>query len=160
MGKKKNASWSDVEKDLKKYTRNVLYNAAKQVQKELSEEATWAIANFYQDYSPKTYKRHYYNFMDNSFEEYYSNAHGNIYRGGIQFTIDEMDELYNYPVKNVFETVYDGWHGLPGEWSPTEQMSPTPMERILQKQQEIIDNQNKYIEDAKAVAIKDSYITF
>ena len=160
MAKKKNISWSDVEKDLKKYTHNVLYNAAKKVQEELTDEAMWAIADFYQDYTPKFYKRHYYNFMDNSYEKYYSNAHGNIYRGGVRLTPDNMDELYNYPAKNVFETVYDGWHGLPNEWSPTEQMTPSPMEKLLERQQKIIENPHKYIEDAKKIANKDSYITF
>ena len=147
---------------LEKYTKEVSRITAGTIRDELTETAFYAIVQFYEDYSPKHYKRHYYNFLEKSFRKYYSNAHGNVYRGGVEFTPQLMDDIYQSSkgyssaevTEQVFDTVYAGFHGVsstqiyPQGFAPRfipHVMSPSPMEIILDRRDEIVDNLQDYI---------------
>ena len=151
---KKTVSWNDVEKELRQYCKKVLSNVAGQVRDELTLEAQYAIEDFYNDYNPLYYHRHYWNFYNNSFKKYYSNAHGIIFRGGVELTPQEMSDIYQDSTNEVFDSVYAGFHGVssmfvsPKSFSVTPRMSPSPMERILDKRDYIIKNVDKYVQDA------------
>lgn len=139
---------------LNKYTKEVSRKTAGLIRDELADTATSAIAEFYEHYTPKHYHRHYYNFKKNSFQKYYSNPHGTVYRGGIELTPDLMDDIYSSPTYQVFDTVYAGFHGIASthiyprntehQFVPPR-MIPSPMEIILKKQKKIQANMQHYI---------------
>lgn len=158
---------SDLKEYLEKYSKEVGRITAASIRDELTETAFNAIVQFYEDYSPKSYQRHYYNFLEKSFRKYYSNAHGNIYRGGVEFTPQLMDDIYQSSngysstqvTEQVFDTVYAGFHGVastqiyPQGYEPRvipHVMSPSPMEIIEKRRDEIVDNLQDYILKAQA----------
>ena len=164
MSKKQKAkSWADVEKEARAYVGKVLSSAAGKIRDDLTEEAFYSITSFYTSYSPKYYHRHYYNFLENSFEKYYSNPHNKIYRGGVKLTPEKLDDLYQDSTREVFDTVYAGLHGpasaitfgyswnneKPKKFEPVPRMVPSPMERILAKRDYIVKNIDDYIEYGK-----------
>lgn len=145
-----------IKDDMEKYKNTLGRSLAGQFRDELTLAATNAMGAFYGDYSPKKYKRHYYNFMENSFRPYYSNPHNTIFRGGVELTPSAMDSIYDEPVELVFNDVFElGYHG-PQEFAPA-QMSPSPLRIVLDKQEYIHKNPMKYIEKAKKVADGGSY---
>ena len=105
---------------LERYAKEVGHLTAADIRDELTDTAFYAIVRFYEDYSPTSYKRHYYNFLEKSFRKYYSNAHGTIYRGGVELTPQLMDNIYQSSsgysdsqiTEQVFDTVYAGFHGV------------------------------------------------
>ncbi len=151
---------------LEQYTKEVGRVAAGTIRDELTEETFSAIVKFYTSYTPRSYKRHYYNFLEHSFKKYYSNAHGNIYRGGVELTPELMDDIYQNSLdysgpqitEQVFDTVYAGFHGVAStqiypnntnsRFIPPP-MIPSPMELILTKREYIIGHIEKYIEKAQ-----------
>lgn len=162
---KKKVDISELREYLEKYSREVGRITAASIRDELAETAFHSIVRFYEDYSPKSYRRHYYNFLENSFRKYYSNAHGNIFRGGIEFTPQLMDDIYQSSkgytsaqvTEQVFDTVYAGFHGVastqiyssnaPRYIPPV--MRPSPMDLITTKKEEIENNLNEYIQQAQ-----------
>lgn len=158
---------SGLEAYIKEYASNVARNVAGQIRDDLFKEAKLAIEAFYNSYSPKYYRRHYYNFYNKSFKKYYSNAHGTIYRGGVELTPENLDSIYRAPAEFVFETVYAGYHG-PADfgvgWGRThddlknfspvgngegiESSTAVPMEMIEKKRDYIIDHIQEYIDAA------------
>lgn len=144
-----------LEQDLRKYANAVARNAASAVADELMTEADNVIQEFYADYTPQYYQRHFYNFENNSYLRYYSNPHNTIFRGGVELTPDALDNIYNYPGSGVFASVYAGYHGLPLGSTPV--MFPSPMNRLYMKQEEIIKNIDQYIDAAKSMASRESY---
>lgn len=160
---KKVKTWAEVEKDTRKYVGKILSATAGKIRDDLTEEAFNSIAYFYTSYSPKYYHRHYYNFMERSFEKYYSNPHNVIYRGGVRLTPEKLEELYTDPAPQVFDVVFAGFHGVQSAIdfgydarpeATVPNMSPSPMERILAKRDYIADHIDKYIEYGKAQARK------
>lgn len=148
----KTKSWADVEKEARRYVGKVLSSAAGKIRDDLTQEAFDSIAYFYTSWSPKYYHRHYYNFMEQSFEKYYSNPHGTIYRGGVKLTPESMDDIYQDPTQEVFDAVYHGFHGVssmfvdPRTFSVTPVMEPSPLERILARRDYIAEHIDEYID--------------
>lgn len=118
--------------DLKKYLKEVCVGCATYCRDELTSVAEQAINNFYADYSPIKYKRHYTNFQKNSFIKYYNNPHNQIIRGGVELTPNSVENVYYGATgAQVFDFVYAGYHGVSsaiyGNPSP---MNPSPREEI------------------------------
>lgn len=135
-----------LKKSMEKAFGRVFAKAAGMIRDELTMEAKKAIEAFYNDYSPMYYSRHY-NFYG-SYAKYYSNSHGNIFKGGVRLLPSAIPNDYGKYVTGaeVFDLVYSGFHGPPiGHNIGTPRMSPTPNEIILRKQEEIIANIGKYI---------------
>lgn len=164
----KEKSWAEIENEVRQYVNKVLSSTAGKIRDDLTEEAFNSIAYFYTSYPPKYYHRHYYNFMEHSFEKYYSNPHNKIFRGGVKLTPEKLDDLYQDPSYEVFDTVYSGFHGpasaithgyssigeKPKDFSPVPKMEPSPMERILARRDYIVEHIDSYIEYGKNKARK------
>ena len=163
MSKKTKISWAGVEADLKKYCQDVLASAASKISYELTKETQSAIEAFYNDYNPIYYRRHYYNFYNKSFRRYYINSHGKSFRGGVEFTPELMDDLYQDNTQEVFDTVYAGFHGPAGMFEASNsftiirRMTPSPMERIRAKREEIKSNIQTYIDYGRKQASHNHY---
>lgn len=136
----------DIAKDLKTYSSNVAKFAAIEVRDQLAQTAHDAIESFYNDYKPTEYYRNYYNFRKKSYKKYYHDAHGTTFTGGIEFTPEEMDELYinhsadgfwGAPAELVFEKVMAGWHGLSAPYNVTSKMTPSPMDKIKKRYEQL-----------------------
>lgn len=156
MGINKKQLMKLIKDDMEKYKNTLGRSLAGQFRDELTLTATNAMGAFYGDYPAKKYKRHYYNFMENSFRSYYSNPHNTIFRGGVELTPSAMDSIYDEPVEIVFNDVFElGYHG-PQDFAPA-QMSPSPLRIVLDKQNEIYKNPMKYIDKAKKVADGGNY---
>ena len=157
---------SDLREYLENYSKEVCRVTAANIRDELTETAFNAIVQFYESYSPKSYQRHYYNFLEKSFRKYYSNAHGNIFRGGVEFTPQLMDDIYQSSkgyssaqvTEQVFDTVYAGFHGVAStqiyagdapRYIPSV-MNPSPMELVISKRDDIENNLDKYIQKAQS----------
>ena len=154
----KGIDFSSLEKELLKIGNETLKTAAGKIRDELYEEGKLAIEMFYNSYNPIYYRRHYYNFYNKSFKKYYSNAHGIVYRGGIELTPENMDSIYQDPVTEVFDTVYAGMHGpagaittgyasigtTPRTFSPVPRTA-SPMQMLLDKRDYIIDHIDDYL---------------
>lgn len=139
---------------LEQYTKNILRITAASIRDELAETASSSLVAFYEHYTPRYYKRHYYNFLEYSYKKYYSNPHGTVYRGGIELTPDVMKNIYTIDTEQVFDTVFAGFHGVASTHMYPEgtahqfvppRMSPSPMEIILNKQKNIKNNIQQYI---------------
>lgn len=142
------AKKNEIYKELEQYGINICRTAAKIVAKELVETAKTAIELFYADYSPIKYKRQYYNFRNNSFKKYYKKIGNNIFTGGIELTPESMDNIYNYPAPAVHRMVFNkGMHG-PNYNYFVPNMSPTPLEILIQKRDYIYDHGEDYIKKA------------
>lgn len=152
-----------LKKDLKKYIGNFMSGTAGKIRDDLTAEASQSIIDFYNDYTPIYYHRHYYNFTKNSYKKYYVNAHGTIYHGGVKLTPDKMADIYQDPVSEVFDAVYSGFHGVssmfvsPYTFEVTPVMKPSPIERLYMKRDDIVDNIDRYIEYGQKKAKKQSY---
>lgn len=161
----KSATWADVERDLKKYCNKTLASAAGKIRDDLTAEAFNAVVFFYTSWSPKYYRRHYYNFLEKSFTKYYSNPHNTIFRGGVKLTPEEMDDIYQDPTQEVFDSVYAGFHGVssmfvnPYTFTVTPVTEPSPMEMIIAKRDYIEQHISEYIDYGKSKANELTYST-
>lgn len=158
----------DIIQNIKNYSSNVAKFAAIEVRDELAKTASEAIESFYNDYEPEEYYRNYYNFRKKSYRKYYHDSHGTTFSGGIEFTPEEMDELYIHdtrgsfakhatygaPAELVFEKVMEGWHGLSTPYNVTEQMKPSPMEIIMKRYKNLYYNNSRLIGRAEEKAMK------
>lgn len=160
MAKSDGMSWAEIETHLEKYAKRVLSAAAGKIRDDLYKEAETAIADFYASYNPIYYRRHYYNFEKNSFRKYYSNKHGSIIYGGVELTPQLLDDIYQEKnTQEVFDTVFEGFHGpasmfyTPKTFSVIPpRMIPSPRQRLLNMRKRIMDSPEKYIEFGKKVA--------
>lgn len=155
----------DLIRDLKDYSATVCVSLATQVREEMYETAKFAIEEFYKDYTPLYYKRHYYNFRENSFIKYYKNPHNSIVHGGIELTPYELDDIYRTKSEYVFNLVYSGFHGnvnMLGSDKITNVppiMNPSPLDILLDRRDELVKNINDYKGLAMDRANKKSYGT-
>ena len=119
-----------------------------------------AIDIFYNDYEPKYYKRTY-NLENNTIHPYYSNAHGNIFRGGVTLSYDNWNNHYNGPDEYVFNlTLGEGLHGIPWQQSEGKEIprtSPTPIDIIEELRDNIIFDIDYYKDKAMRFAKQQSY---
>lgn len=147
---------SDLKTDLKTFSTAVSKQLAKYVRDEMLIESYKAIMQFYADYKPKIYQRHYYNFLENSYRGYYKNPHNQIIRGGVELTPYLMDDIYTGTTEYkdsggditdyVFNLVYSGYHGnmaMMGK-GETYRMNPSPLEIIQNKRDQIVKEIHKY----------------
>lgn len=178
-----------VKRDLQKYANNYMRHLATILGEEMTKEAGNIVEEFYKDYKPKSYHRHYYNLQDRSYQRYYSNKHGGrTYVCGVRLTPELMDDIYNADTEQVLNSVWNGFHGLPyddgdtdsglsniihrngktGQFSkngkeeryfyPTvKRMSPTPLELLEAKRDELVKDIGKYSHQAHELAMKDKY---
>ncbi len=152
----------DLENEIMNYAKAVARKTAGMIRDELTEIAKDAIDAFYSDYDPKFYRRHFYNFKEKSFRKYYSNPHNKVYTGGVELTPNLLDEIYSDDADEVFDSVYAGFHGpvgysvndIKGQRHP-RRMYPSPMDLILDKREEIIDNIDKYVNKAQKLVSKE-----
>lgn len=147
---------ADLKTDIKKFSVEVSKQMAKYIREEMLISAYQSIMAFYSDYKPLSYKRHYYNFLENSFRGYYKNPHNQIIRGGIELTPYMMDDIYkgsdDYKKKGgnitdyVFNLVYSGYHGNISMMNrgDTPRMDPSPLKIILDKRDELIKHIYKF----------------
>ncbi len=183
-----------VKQDIRKYANNYMRHLATILGEEMVDATRDIIQEFYKDYDPVRYRRHYYNLENQSFRRYYSNRHGGrTHVCGVQFTPELMDDLYVADTDQVLSSVLDGFHGLPYEngvdkktqkpwekpvgygyynfggydYGHTEKvgqqrlaikrMSPTPLELLEAKRDELVENIDKYSDQAMELALKDGY---
>lgn len=146
---------SGLKKDLEKYTVSICKELANKTYEELEDAHQIGMSEFYADYSPIRYKRHYYNFMGKVYKKYYKNPHNKIIYGGIQFSPDFLDRIYrgkfrddegNKVVVDTTDLVYDlvflqGRHGGINYGIPT---SVPPIQFVEQRQKSIIRNINTF----------------
>jgi hypothetical protein len=127
---------NDLINDLKKYLKEVCVGCATFCRDDLTEHTTDAINNFYADYDPLKYSRHFFNFYKNSFEKYYKNPHGQIVYGGVLLTPYNMQDIYkDEPASHVFDFVYNGFHGVSSAiHNNPSPMNPAPREEIELRQ--------------------------
>lgn len=147
-----------LESDLKKYLEQYCVGMATFVRDDLTQEARVSILDFYADYTPKIYNRHEENFQKHSFEKYYKNPHGQIVRGGVKLSTEDMAPVYQDPLYEVFDIVYAGFHGPSSaiKGNPPR-MVPSPMERILDRQSYLIGNIGSFKSYGEDRANKGSY---
>lgn len=102
----------DLKKDLKKYGELFSVGIATQIRDELTARTAYAIEQFYRNYRPIYYNRHYDNFRKKSFRKFYKNPHGQLIRGGVELTPDRMDNIYQHGIDDTFTDVFVlGYHG-------------------------------------------------
>lgn len=164
MAKNKVHIDNDLIQDLKTYSSSICTALAAQVRDEMYKEAQFAIEEFYNDYDPLYYKRHYYNFRKNSFIKYYKNPHNSIVRGGIELTPYNMDDIYRAEKEYVFNLVYLGYHGhvqsFPHEiFNIPPRTKPSPYDILLRKRRNLIRNISDYENKAIDKANKKTYKT-
>lgn len=166
-----------IERDLNKYCNSVAKNMAKNISEDLTREAQKSIEDFYSDYTPIYYNR-YYNFKY-SYKKYYKN-HGDHFSGGVELLMDKIPDVYSDPVDEVFYRVYAGFHGyasifdnniyevingsgkLTGVYKKHNgfippRTIPSPMDRLIQKRNDILKNPKKYQDNAIQSAKKEKY---
>jgi hypothetical protein len=157
-------TWKKIEKQIEKYARRTCSAAAGKVRDELYKTAQTVISDFYNHYDPKYYRRHYWNFEENSFTKYYDDHGGkSVIYGGIKLTPQSLKNIYEEKnTQEVFDSVFAGFHGVasmfytPKKFSTIPpRMIPSPRQLLLDKQREIIENQDEYIAYGKSVASRE-----
>ena len=155
--------------DLKTYTTQVCVGMASFIRDEMNECAQQAIEYFYDGYRPKNgeplyYHRHYDNFRKRSFKKYYNNPHNSIIRGGVELTPNELEDVYRADTDYVFNLVYAGYHGsvwtFPHEIKNVPPVTnPSPLDILLDRRLELVNNIDKYSKYGINRARKQSYST-
>lgn len=141
--------------DMNKLKNNISKYTIQEITNDLYEECQSAINDFYSQYEPKHYYRHY-NFRK-SFKKYKSH---NSYIGGIELLEDSLPNVYkgrNSSPESVFWRVYLGFHGIATMQGYAPFMKPSPIERLYQKRDEIIQKKDMYFNNALNKALSDSY---
>ena len=115
--------------ELKDKARQKAKELAIEAREKLSEEYLYVISNFYSEYEPKYYLRHFNDKYDEhsllrsglgrTFEKYYKNSHDTVFSGGISISTDDMYDDYTTSPINVLNYFLNGYHGHPsqGIWS-------------------------------------------
>lgn len=143
--------------DLKKFGNNVAKNSANAVMYDLDKIAQSAINEFYSQITPRKYERTegvMYGFYKPAARNY-----GNIYRGGIRFTPNDVGEHYKWnsseidSPQEVFDrTVIGGYHG------PTHPLlKPSPYEKIMHAYDYMISDVENYVSLGVVAAMAESY---
>ena len=152
--------------DLKKFSGEVSKALAINSRELLFDTSKRAVEYFYNTYDPVSYKRHYYNFRENSFKKYYKNPHGSIYRGGVVLSHESMDDIYQDSTEEVFDMFWHGIHGVASGFVSPKSFSvippvtqPSPLEMVEMQRKDIVDNINDYKDTAIEEANKQSYTT-
>lgn len=159
--------------DIIKFGEDISKYVGQQITNDLYEEARSAIKDFYSDYTPKYYVRNY-NFWK-SYKKYHQN-YGGVRTAGVELRMFQLPDDYrghNSDPINVFWRVYNGYHGIASFISnrigaPTASTinrttyvpitSPSPLQRLEKKRDEIIKNQSKYKDKAEQMALaKEKY---
>ena len=138
----------DIREYLKTYARTFCGVAAD----ELTRVAKSAMADFYNDYSPKVYQRTF-DLRDNSYKRYFRDNGRRVY-GGVRISAENMQPYGNIwtgrlvdPEIIVNSAWEHGWHGRGDIGIPP--MSPTPLEIVRER---MFDD--KFISDLNDVATK------
>lgn len=116
-----------VEDKVKEETLKLAHKA----QDELIKEYRHVINKFYNEYSPKVYKRHSSRGMipgyELSYKKFWQNSHGalGVVYGGIEISSDNMYDDYASPSEYVLGSFLKGIHGPEnsGIWSSIETYS-------------------------------------
>ena len=106
---------------LKQMAREKAKQLATEARDRMSEEYLYIISNFYSEYEPQYYNRHFNNLYDensllnsglgHTFEKYYKNSHNSSYSGGISISTENMYSDYNAPQIDVLNSFLNGYHG-------------------------------------------------
>lgn len=162
MGKNNNLNidLNILSEDIDKLLFNVTKNMATQIRDDLYDEAVFAIEKFYQHYEPHFYLRG--NGLKKTYKKLYQNSHGKTIKSGVSLSNDKMPNDYGIRNDYIFNLGYSGYHGnvsmfpnYSGFVPPI--MTPSPLEIILNKRDNIISNIEKYKETALVNSRKDSY---
>lgn len=100
-------------------------NKAKELAIEARERMTMeylnVISDFYSEYDPKYYWRHFNNKYDErslknsglgrTFEKYYKDSHRSVFTGGISISTDNMYSDYEGSQWDVLGSFLEGYHG-------------------------------------------------
>ena len=146
----------DIMHDVDNFANATISDMAMTVRDELTEAAHNAMINFYKHYTPMFYERNgdfngNKGFLNTGYKPYYINKHRSTARGGVEIPGD-VKGYYRYDINKISDFVWAGFHGPPiGHNVNTPVMSPSPMEMVLKRRQEIIDNELPWIK-AKAIA--------
>ena len=134
-----------LDKVIKKASKEAAYNCALRVTEELTWRAKECVAEFYDEYDPKSYER--WGQLENTPhainpERVTAEANIEKYIGGVRISSDDMQELYNISAENVFNlAIKHGYHGLPGYmWTEYHESI---------KYKSTIEKMNEYFEDIK-----------
>lgn len=135
----------DLSKDIQQLGNNIAREIAIRAREELTKCYIDAIEMFYDAYDPKSYKRTWQ--LRYSYKKYYTNAHGNIFYGGVKITDERMKETHQDPNYQVLDLSIHGWHGYP---DPVRGIyrSPEPYDVVVERRDEILDNIQLWGNDA------------
>lgn len=164
----------DIIDDLNEYSRNVAKYAAIEVREELYKTAQQSIEYFYATYTPGDYYRRKAEYLitngnneieeesdftyvrtynlKRSYKKWYHNNHDKVFTGGVILSPEFMDDIYRGSRELIFDLAYAGYHGLDSFLQPQRPSapfgvtSPSPMEMIENKANEIIKKPDKYIQ--------------
>ena len=129
--------------DIKKFGSNIAREIAIHAREELTMAYAGAIEIFYDSYHPEKYHRSWE--LRYSYQKYYTNAHGDIFYGGVRITADEMEDVHQDPNEEVLYYALHGWHGHPARDIYRE---PTPLELIYEYRDYVLDNIQSWANDA------------
>ncbi len=100
----------NLKKILEKSGHEQAKKLAKNTAKSLTDRYNYLIQRFYNEYTPKFYKRIWE--LNDIGVPFYKNAHGRIYYGGVKISSDNMwDSYYHDPVETVLQSALNGYHG-------------------------------------------------
>lgn len=129
-----------LEQDIKVFQHFFLSSLAHQISNELAKEYQYVIDRFYDEYTPKRYKRHSSRGLQpgltKTFRKYYKNPHNTIYYGGIEIDSDDMYNDYRDPKGKVLNSFLNGYHGRP---SAGVESSLLPYKHMLRFREHLIN---------------------
>ena len=111
----------ETRKKLQKKAEEKAKELAIEARERMTEEYLFVISDFYREYEPKYYYRHFNNNHDMSslknsglgrtFEKYYKNSHSSVFTGGISISTDNMYTDYRDSQEDVLNSFLAGYHG-------------------------------------------------
>lgn len=111
----------ETKRKLKQRAVNKAKELAIEARERMSEEYLYVISDFYSEYEPKYYYRHFNNKYDNdsllrsglgkTFEKYYKNSHNTSFSGGISISTENMYSDYSASQTDVLNSFLEGYHG-------------------------------------------------
>jgi len=101
---------SNLKKVLEKSGRKQAKLLAKETAISLTNEYRYLIEKFYNEYTPKFYKRIWE--LRETGIPFYQNSHGRVYYGGVKISSDNMwNSYYHDSTKEVLQSALESYHG-------------------------------------------------
>lgn len=137
---------ANLEEQLRGYTRELGNEIANELADDMVKRYEEIVDTFYEEYTPKVYRRHNPRGLEKTYRRHKSAPHG-VYYGGIEITDRYMYSDYRQDHKYVLESFISGYHGP--VYMGLKSYNTEPWEQLQKYKESQKTNISSYIDTAR-----------